>query len=102
MIKEVGLTPAQAKQVQAVQRSTRPLMGDIFRNPQLSQEQKMAAMRQIRQQQQTQVNKILTPEQQTKYAAYQQKMRERWQARRREWEGANGSQGSGAHSQPGG
>ena len=71
MTQEVGLTPAQVKQVQAVQESSRPMMSDVFRNPQLSREQKMASMQQIRQVQQVQISKFLSIDQQTKYTAFQ-------------------------------
>jgi hypothetical protein len=82
MAKAVGLNPTQVKQVQAAQESTRSLMGNIFRNPNLSREQKQAQMQQIRASMQEQINKTLTPDQQTKYAAFQEKMRAEWQARR--------------------
>lgn len=88
MVKEVGLNEMQVKQLQAVQESSRPMMQDLFRNPQLSREQKMEAMQQMRAQQQAQISKFLTPDQQTKYAAFQQKMRAQWQARRQ----ANGGE----------
>jgi len=97
MAQEVGLTPTQAKQVQAVQQSARPLMFDIFRNPQLTREQKRAQTQQIRAAQQAQISKLLTPDQQVKFAAFQQKMREQWQqwqARRQ----ANGGGGQGSNN----
>lgn len=90
MAQQVGLNPTQVKNIQAIQQSARPMMRDVFRNPQLSREQKMAQMQQMRAAQQTQIAKVLTPEQQTKYATYQQQMRERWQARRRESGGPGG------------
>ena len=89
LTKEVGLNQAQVKQVQAAQASSRSLMGDIFRNPNLTREQKMAQMQQLRAAQQAQISKILTPDQQTKYTTFQEKMRSQWQARRQ----ANGGGG---------
>ena len=86
MVKEVGLTPAQVKQLQAVRDSSRPMMSDVFRNPQLTREQKMAAVQQIRQAQQTQVGKFLTLDQQAKYTAFQEKMRQQ----RQTWRGTGG------------
>ncbi len=91
MAKEVGLDQTQMKKIQAVQESSRSMMGDIFRNPQFTREQKMATMQQLRQAQQTQINKFLTPDQQAKFAAFQEKMRAQRQARRR----ANGGGVSG-------
>jgi hypothetical protein len=82
MAQEVGLTPTQVTQIQAVQRSARPLMFNVFRNPQLTRDQKRAQMQQIRAAQQAQINRLLTPDQQVKYAAFQQKMREQWQTQR--------------------
>jgi hypothetical protein len=96
MAKEVDLSPTQVKQVQAVQESTRPLMGDLFRNPNLTRDQKREQMQQLRAAQQAQISKILSPDQQTKYAAFQEKVRAQWQARRQ----ANGS-GYGGGGRPG-
>lgn len=100
MAKEVGLNPTQMKQVQAIQQSSRPMMGDVRRNPKMSREDKQAAMKTIREAQQTQMNKILTPDQQTKYAAFREKTRALWQARR-QGNGGPGGAGPGAGG-PGG
>ena len=95
MAKEVGLSPAQMKQVQAVQQSSRPMMMDVFRNPNLSREQKQAAMQTLRQAQQEQMNKIMTPEQQSKYTAYREKMRAQRQSRQGQNGGGPGGGGEG-------
>ncbi len=93
MAKEVGLNPTQMQRIQAAQQSARPMMADVFRNPQLTRDQKMAAMQQVRAAQQAQINQILTPEQQTKYQAFQEKMRAQRQARWRENGGSGGAWG---------
>ncbi len=90
MTKEVGLTPAQAKQVQAIQASSRPLMRDMFRNPKMSREEKQAQMQQLRAAQQKEMAKILSPDQMAKLDVFRQKMREQWQSRRRERGGGYG------------
>ena len=94
MTKEVGLSPTQAKQIQAIQASSRPLMADLFRNPKLSRDEKRAQMQQLRAAQQQELAKVLTTDQQTRYTAFQQKMREQFQSRRRE-RGGGGYGGSG-------
>ena len=106
MAKVVGLSAEQMKQVAAVQASTRPLMGDIFRNPKLTQKQKQAAVADIRKAQTAQISKFLTPEQMTNYTAYQSKMHQERQARRAAREaggggasGATGNQGVGGIAQ---
>jgi hypothetical protein len=81
MAQEVGLTPSQVKQMQAIRASARPMMMDLFRNPQMSPEQKRAALQQVRAAQQAQISTILSADQQAKYATFQQKMRAQWQER---------------------
>jgi hypothetical protein len=95
MAREVGLNQTQVGQIQAVQQSSRPMMSDVFRNPQLTREQKMEAMQEIRAAQQTQISRFLSADQLARYTAYQQKMRERWQARRRENGGPGGGPAAG-------
>jgi len=90
LVKAVGLNPTQLSQLQAIQRSARPLMADIFRNPNLSQEQKRASVQQIQAAQQAQLSKFLSPDQTARYVAFQQQMRSQWQSRR-----GNGGQGIG-------
>jgi hypothetical protein len=95
MVKEVGLNPTQAKQVQTIRQSARSTMTDIFRNPNLTREQKRAQGQQIRQAVQEQLNKVLTTDQQTKYAAFQEKMRQERAARRQQNGGGFGGPGGG-------
>lgn len=100
MIKEVGLNPTQVKQLDAVRQSSRSLMPDVFRNPNLSREQKMAAMQQIRQAEQQATSKFLTADQMTKYTAFQEKMRAQMRA---QWGGGGrGGPGGGGWGGPGG
>jgi len=91
LVKAVGLNPTQLSQLQAIQRSARPLMADVFRNPNLSREQKGAAVQQIQAAQQAQFSKFLSPDQTARYVAFQQQMRAQRQSR---W-GGNGGQGIG-------
>ncbi len=98
MAKEVGLTPEQVKQIQAVRDSSRPMMSDVFRNPQLTREQKTAAVQQIRQAQQAQIARLLTADQQAKYTAFQDRMRQQRQA----WRGAGGGNPEGPGGPQGG
>ncbi len=74
MTKELNLTAEQVKQVQSVQQNSQPKMGAIRQNSQMSRDQKRSAMAQIRQDQQAEINKFLTPDQQTKYTALIVKM----------------------------
>ena len=68
LAKELGLTQDQKNKMKALHQSTRSQVQAIRNNSQLSNEEKHAQLQQLRQQQKTQMNSILTPGQQQKLA----------------------------------
>lgn len=76
LTKELNLTKEQQEKIRPIIEKEMKDIRDVRENTSLTQEQKMEKIKVIHQGTQAEVNKILTPEQQKKYAEMQEKARE--------------------------
>ncbi len=76
---ELSLTPDQTTQVKALLESERTKMEGLRANTTLSADDRRSQMMSIRQDENTKLRALLTPDQATKYDAMQARMRERMQ-----------------------
>ena len=86
MTKQLSLTPDQVTQVKAIQADADKQMLALRDDTSTSRDDKRPKMMAIRQDSQTKIAAVLTPDQKSKWEAMQAKMRER----REERQGANG------------
>lgn len=77
LTKELNLTKEQQEKIRPIIEKEMKDIRDVRQNTSLTQEQKMEKVKEIHQGTQAEVNKILTPEQQKKYAEMQEKAAER-------------------------
>lgn len=74
---ELNLTDAQKPKVKAALESQRSQMQTIMQDTSMSRDDKMAKMKDIHQSTTSKINDVLTDEQKTKYAALQEKQKQR-------------------------
>lgn len=72
---ELSLTPDQQAKIKPIVDTFRTTMQTMRQDTSLTPQDKMAKMKDARAAETTQINAILTPDQQTKFAALQEKMR---------------------------
>ena len=84
LTKELNLTKEQQEKIRPIIEKEMKDIRDVRQDTSLTQEQKMEKIKAIHQGTQAEVNKILTPEQQKKYAEMQEKAREEMAERRAE------------------
>jgi Spy/CpxP family protein refolding chaperone len=75
--KELNLTDQQKAQLRPILSDESQQMQAIHNDTSLSREQKMAKMKEVRDSHQPQINQILTPEQQRKWAEMKKEAREK-------------------------
>lgn len=86
MAQELGLTEAQKSQIQSYLQDARSQL-QVLRDTALTQEQRRAQARQIRETAQAKVRAVLTPDQQAKADQLRQQAQQRMEARREEMTG---------------
>jgi periplasmic protein CpxP/Spy len=84
LTKELNLTKEQQEKIRPIIEKEMKDIRDVRQDTSLTQEQKMEKIKVIHQATQAELNKILTPEQQKKYAEMQEKAREEMAERRAE------------------
>ena len=72
---ELSLTPDQQAKIKPILESFHTTIQGLRQDTSLAQQDKMAKIKEARATETTQINAILTPDQQTQYAALQEKMR---------------------------
>ncbi|HKT48049.1 MAG TPA: hypothetical protein VJP87_11045 [Candidatus Acidoferrales bacterium] len=77
--KELNLTDEQKTKLKPILTDEAEQLQAIHNDTSLSREQKMAKMKEVRTSHQPQINEILTPEQQRKWAEMKKEMREKHQ-----------------------
>ena len=78
MLKQnLGLSDDQTAQVKTIYQDSQTKMESLRSNSSLSQDDRRSQMMDIRKAENDKINALLTPDQKTKYAAFQQQMRDR-------------------------
>jgi len=96
MQKQLNLTTEQTAQIKGIFDESKGKMEELRANTAIAQEDKRPKMMEIHQHEMEKIKAVLTPDQQTKFAAMQEKMRERMQQR----EGGAGGQQQGPPPPP--
>lgn len=86
MSEELGLTDAQKTQLKGIHEQQRAKARELHENTSLTREQKMEQMQALRDSTKTQVQGVLTPEQQTKLSQMKAQRKQRMQERKEYWQ----------------
>ena len=99
MAKELGLTDAQQTQLKSIHEQQRAKMQELRNNDTLTREQKMEQFKALRESTQSQVNNVLTADQQKRFSEIKAHHKERMGKHRRARRGAWGDNQSDAPKQ---
>lgn len=105
MAEELGLTDAQKTQIKSIHEQQRAKAQELKGNASLTQEQKMEQFKALRESTHTQVQGVLTADQQAKFTAmkakHKERMGKRGKGRRGQWGDKQGDQPSTTTPNPG-
>jgi periplasmic protein CpxP/Spy len=89
--KRLGLSDDQSSKITTILQNQQQQMSALRGDSSLSQQDRRAKMRSIRQDSDTQINAVLTPAQQSQYTAMKQQMKQRMQNMHNGDDGSDGS-----------